>query len=200
MIIPILAGAFGNYLIPLMIGADDMAFPDAEHDELLVHVASLPLHHGMSFFAPGNGAACRLDQSYPPLSVLTESRRPPVAGTAQTLWLLACNVCWHLVHDGVGQLHDDNHPDAGAWDDDVPLAFDHLGDVHHGGLCRRLPCPILTAAGFMQLTDRMSRHRLLLGGRGHGRQQHAAGQRVAAASRCCGSTCSGSIRTPRFTS
>ncbi len=45
VIIPLLTGAFGNFLIPLMIGARDMAFPEAEHVLVLVHAAGDDLHH-----------------------------------------------------------------------------------------------------------------------------------------------------------
>src|SRR5262245_25829149 len=84
VIIPILAGAFGNYLIPLMIGADDMAFPTLN---MLSYWFMWPafILIGGSFFAPGNGAAGGWT-SYPPLSVVTEAA--PSSGLSQTLWLL----------------------------------------------------------------------------------------------------------------
>ena len=75
VIIPILAGAFGNFLIPLMIGADDMAFPDAEHVQLLVHVAGVHLLHVELLRAAARPAAGWT--SYPPLS------DSPVGGARQ---------------------------------------------------------------------------------------------------------------------
>src|SRR6188474_1024154 len=71
VIIPILAGAFGNYLIPLMIGADDMAFPTLN---MLSYWFMWPAFVciGGSFFSPGNGAASGWT-SYPPLSAVPEA-------------------------------------------------------------------------------------------------------------------------------
>ncbi len=78
VIIPILAGAFGNYLIPLMIGADDMAFPTLN---MLSYWFMWPafVAIGASFFVEG-GAAKAGWTSYPPLS-LTDLN-------GQTLWLI----------------------------------------------------------------------------------------------------------------
>jgi cytochrome c oxidase subunit 1 len=81
---PILLGAFGNFLIPLMIGARDMAFPRLNMLSVWVFtLASLVLL--VSFFVPG-GAASAGWTGYPPLSA-------KVAYTGVNwglnLWLLA---------------------------------------------------------------------------------------------------------------
>jgi len=81
-ITPILIGAFGNFLIPLMIGARDMAFPF--FNMLSFHLA---LVSGLlllaSLFFPLGGAAGGWT-SYPTLSTLIGS-----PGVGQTLWCLA---------------------------------------------------------------------------------------------------------------
>jgi cytochrome c oxidase subunit 1 len=63
---PILLAAFGNFLIPLMVGAQDMAFPRLNMLSFWVFAAaSLVLL--ISFFVPG-GAASAGWTGYPPLS------------------------------------------------------------------------------------------------------------------------------------
>src|SRR5207344_1074742 len=71
VIIPILAGAFGNFLIPLMIGAEDMAFPTLN---MLSYWFMWPafIAMGSSFFVAG-GAAKAGWTSYPPLSLTDKS-------------------------------------------------------------------------------------------------------------------------------
>jgi cytochrome c oxidase subunit 1 len=81
-ITPILIGAFGNFCIPLMLGARDMAFPLLNMLSFHVAVISAVLLVG-SLFVP-LGAAAGGWTSYPTLSTLIGS-----PGTGQTLWTLA---------------------------------------------------------------------------------------------------------------
>ncbi len=81
---PILLAAFGNFLIPLMIGAKDMAFPRLNMLSFWVFfLASLVLM--ASFFVPG-GAAAAGWTGYPPLSAKMEYTG---VGLGMDLWLLS---------------------------------------------------------------------------------------------------------------
>ena len=71
VVIPLLVGAFGNYLIPLAIGARDMAFPFLNG---LAFWMGIPAGAIMlaAFFLPA-GAAQTGWTSYPPLSAIHQS-------------------------------------------------------------------------------------------------------------------------------
>ncbi|MEK9138059.1 MAG: cbb3-type cytochrome c oxidase subunit I, partial [Bacteroidota bacterium] len=77
-IVPLAVGAFGNYVVPLQIGAIDMAFPKLNMVSYWVYFCGGVVML-VSFFVPG-GAANSGWTSYAPLSV--------IATTGQTLWLV----------------------------------------------------------------------------------------------------------------
>jgi cytochrome c oxidase subunit I len=84
VVMPILVGAFGNFLIPLMIGARDMAFPVLN---MLSFWVALPAAIIMlaGFFVPGGHAAAGWT-SYAPLSA-----NPVYTGVdwGQNLWIIS---------------------------------------------------------------------------------------------------------------
>jgi cytochrome c oxidase subunit 1 len=80
-----LVSGFGNLLIPLQIGARDMAYPFLNALSFWTIVPGCVLILA-SFLAEG-GAAAAGWTSYPPLSALPEA--VPGSGLGQTLWLLA---------------------------------------------------------------------------------------------------------------
>jgi len=82
VVVPILAG-LGNYLVPLMIGAHDMAFPRLNALSYWLYAFG-GIVFCASFFAAG-GAANTGWTAYPPLSVLAQ-------GNGQDLWILSLHI------------------------------------------------------------------------------------------------------------
>ncbi|MCE9546232.1 MAG: cbb3-type cytochrome c oxidase subunit I [Planctomycetia bacterium] len=149
VIIPILAGAFGNYLIPLMIGADDMAFPTLN---MLSYWFMWPsfLCIIASFFVHG-GAAAAGWTSYPTLAALQEAS--PGGHMGQTLWLLG--VTFAGVASMLGSV---NYMTTiiqmrapGMTMFRLPLT---IWAMFITAVLQAFALPVLTAAGFMQLLDR----------------------------------------------
>ena len=84
VIMPILVGCFGNYLIPLMIGAEDMAFPKLNLLSFWVAViAAVVMIAG--FFVPGGHAAGGWT-AYAPLSAKEEFTG---VGMGMNLWIIS---------------------------------------------------------------------------------------------------------------
>ncbi|MFQ5694969.1 MAG: cbb3-type cytochrome c oxidase subunit I, partial [Terriglobia bacterium] len=79
-----LVSGFGNYLIPLQIGARDMAFPFLNMLSYWVVVPATLIMFA-SFFVEG-GAAAAGWTAYPPLSAVPQAIAG--SGMGQTLWLL----------------------------------------------------------------------------------------------------------------
>lgn len=85
VVIPLLVGAFGNFLLPLMLGAHDMAFPrlNALSFWLMVPAGAVAL----AALAVGTRAPAAGWTSYPPLATIAAAA--PGSGLGQTLWLVA---------------------------------------------------------------------------------------------------------------
>src|SRR5687767_9194871 len=150
VIIPILAGAFGNYLIPLMIGADDMAFPTLN---MLSYWFMWPafILIGSSFFFPPYGAGSGWT-SYPPLSAVPSAA--PGSHWPQTLWLLGVTCVG--VSSMLGSV---NYMTTiiqmrapGMTMFRLPLT---IWGMFITAILQAFALPVLTAAGIMQLADRI---------------------------------------------
>ena len=83
-----LTGGFGNYLIPLQVGARDMAFPFLNMLSYWLVPPAIVLLLA-SFFVPG-GPPNSGWTAYPPLSAIPQAA--PGSGPGQTLWLLSLAV------------------------------------------------------------------------------------------------------------
>jgi cytochrome c oxidase subunit 1 len=144
-VVPMLVGAFANYLVPLQVGARDMAFPRLNAASYWLYLAA-GIVMAVSFFVPG-GAANSGWTSYPPLAVF--------ATRGQDLWLAgivllsvssalnAINVITTVLHLRAGGI---------TW---MQLPF-FVWSQLIAAVLLLLAFPALQAAAIFQLMDRVA--------------------------------------------
>ena len=156
-IIPILVGAFGNFVVPLQVGARDMAFPKLNMlSYWFFWPAAVIVIAG--FFVQG-GAAASGWTAYPPLSAIEP--------TGQTLWVIgvilvgtsslmgAINYITTILNMRAPGMHLFRMPMT-TW------------AIFITSILTLLATPVLTAAMIMLLFDRtMGTHFFLSEGKGH---------------------------------
>ena len=148
VIIPVLAGAFGNFLIPLMIGADDMAFPVLNMLSYWFMIPAIACF-GLSFYFGGAAAGWT---SYPLLADIRAAA--PSSGSAQTYWLLGVTLVG--VSSMMGSVNYMttiiNMRAPGMTLFRMPLT---IWSMLITAILQAFALPVLTAAGFMQVFDRL---------------------------------------------
>lgn len=149
VIIPILAGAFGNFLIPLQIGADDMAFPTLNMLSYWFMWPAMAFFLG-SFFVEGGAAAAGWT------SYATLSANPPAApgsGWGQTMWLLGVTfVGFSSMLGSVNYMTTIiNMRAPGMTLFRMPMT---IWAMFITAILQAFALPVLTAAGFMLLFER----------------------------------------------
>jgi cytochrome c oxidase subunit I len=158
VIIPILAGAFGNFLIPLMVGAKDMAFPTLNmFSYWFMWPAFIMIL--VSFFVEG-GAPANGWTSYPLIASLTMHpgqgfHSPAGAGTGygQICWLIA------LIFVGISSMMGSvnyvttiiNCRAPGMTLNRMPLT---IWALFITAILQAFALPVLTVALFLQLLDK----------------------------------------------
>ncbi len=144
-----LIGGFGNFIIPLQVGAEDMAFPRLNALSYWIYAVSSVVILS-SFFVPSGPAASGWT-SYPPLSALKDAI--PGSDLGQDLWLVA--MALFIVSFTLGGLNflatilAMRRPELAMMD--LPLFTWSILFVAILGL---LAFPSLTAASIMLLMDR----------------------------------------------
>ena len=150
VIIPVLAGAFGNFLIPLQIGADDMAFPTLN---MLSYWFMWPAIgcFGASFFTAGYGPGSGWT-SYPLLSAIQDAA--PNSEMAQNWWLIGVTfIGFSSMMGSINYLTTIiNMRAPGMTLFRMPLT---IWSMFITAILQAFALPVLTAAGFMQVADRL---------------------------------------------
>ncbi len=159
VIIPMLNGAFGNFTIPLMIGAKDMAFPKLN---MMSYWFMWPAFFFilLTFFLPGEVAPGAGWTSYPTLASVTmppgegfESPAAPNSGISQVCWLVA------LIFIGISSMMGSvnyittiiNLRAPGMTLFRMPLT---TWGLFITAILQAMALPVLTVALFLQLLDK----------------------------------------------
>lgn len=143
-------GGFGNYLIPLQVGARDMAFPFLNMLSFWIYLLSC-LVVLLAFLVEG-GAPISGWTAYPPLSAIPAAG--PGEGLGQTIWIVA--IALFVVYSFMGVL---NYITTilqmrthGMSMMRLPL---NIWGMFCGSIISLLAMPVLLAAGVLLLADRL---------------------------------------------
>ena len=175
VLIPAVPAILGNFVLPLQLGAKDVAFPKLNLLSWYVFVIGFLF----TVYAMVSGGVDTGWTFYTPYSSRASNTNVVATG-------LGVFITGLLVDPDRLELHGHDPPDAGAWAHLVPAAALRVGDLRHEpGPDPRHACDRDHDAG--------ARRRTLP-------RTSASSTRCSAATRYSSSTCSGSTRTPPSTS